>query len=443
MKETVLYLSEKTALRLHLPETPERMQVYAGQNHTEAHIRIAPGLSRRFSCSSALKNTLGLSQTNGLRLRWDEKTQSLHIGPFVGIITLSLPHQQGSYRRTSFLAELLFLARISRHMKGRFFFFRPGDVCWQNKTVRGYRYTACGTWEAASYPLPDVIYDRLPSRRLELSPGMKRFRRHILEQENILCFNSSYLNKWNVYQKLVQSEELRSYLPETHLLNTESLSDMLSRYPVLFAKPANGSMGRGIIKIRHMPQGFSYTLYRRGKWNGTARTPAGWMKNTRKARRGWMYIIQQGIALKKWEDSAFDLRIILQKDGLGEWKLSKRFFRVARRGSSVANLSSGGHVEPYNVLLPKLLHHDAGQLEKLNREISWLCRQIATKLEEEGCFGELGLDLGIGKNGKVWLIEVNSKPRKATETEMSMQIVRNTFRRPLEFASFLAGFPVS
>ena len=55
-------------------------------------------------------------------------------------------------------------------------------------------------------------------------------------------------------------------------------------------------------------------------------------------------------------------------------------------------------------------------------------------------FGEFGLDLGLDKNGDIWLIEVNSKPRKTTVTEMSKIIMRNAFKRPLEYSIYLAGF---
>jgi len=71
-----------------------------------------------------------------------------------------------------------------------------------------------------------------------------------------------------------------------------------------------------------------------------------------------------------------------------------------------------------------------------------LCNMVALTLEtfSNKNFGELGLDVGIDKEGKFWLIEVNSKPRKTTETELSKGIMRNTFRRPLQYAIFLAGF---
>jgi predicted ATP-grasp superfamily ATP-dependent carboligase len=67
---------------------------------------------------------------------------------------------------------------------------------------------------------------------------------------------------------------------------------------------------------------------------------------------------------------------------------------------------------------------------------------VATTLEKKqaGTYGELGLDIGMDIYGNPWLIEVNSKPRKTTETDFSMKIVRNSFKRPLQYSSYLAGF---
>jgi len=71
-----------------------------------------------------------------------------------------------------------------------------------------------------------------------------------------------------------------------------------------------------------------------------------------------------------------------------------------------------------------------------------MCHMVATTLEAEGhcIYGELGLDIGIDNDNFPWLIEVNSKPRKRTKTRFSQRIVRNSFKRPLEYAIYLAGF---
>nr|MBO2476611.1 hypothetical protein [Bacillota bacterium] len=58
-----------------------------------------------------------------------------------------------------------------------------------------------------------------------------------------------------------------------------------------------------------------------------------------------------------------------------------------------------------------------------------------------GTVGELGLDLGIDRLGRIWLIEVNSKPfLQMTREAGSPHILGLSVQRPLRFARYLAGF---
>jgi len=55
-------------------------------------------------------------------------------------------------------------------------------------------------------------------------------------------------------------------------------------------------------------------------------------------------------------------------------------------------------------------------------------------------FGELGIDLAIDTSGRVWLLEVNSKPSKNDNTPLSGQGIRPSVRIMLHYARHLAGF---
>ena len=264
-----------------------------------------------------------------------------------------------------------------------------------------------------------------------------------MQLPHLKYFNPSFLNKWKVYQLLVTDPILNRYLPETRLLTIESFKEMLQKHSTLFVKPSNGSLGKGIIKVTRNKNGtMDFVIYGRGKVKNHAETPEGFFKKTARIRGDKSYIVQQGIRLAVYRGSTFDLRIIYQKNREGKWQQGKKFVRVAPRGSSISNLSSGGRVE----ISRRILHYLFNSKDKVNskfEEVKGLCLQTAVILEEKsgGIYGELGMDIGIDKNGALWLIEVNSKPRKTTESEFSTAVMRRTFKRPLEFASFLAGFP--
>jgi hypothetical protein len=137
----------------------------------------------------------------------------------------------------------------------------------------------------------------------------------------------------------------------------------------------------------------------------------------------------------------FDIRIIFQKNHIGEWQLAKKFIRVAPQGSSISNLSSGGRAEKASTVFQDI-YKDQKVIENKNSQMSSLCQIVASTLEKSSklIYGELGLDIGIDQLGNPWLIEVNSKPRKSTRTNFSQAIVNNSFKRPLQYAIFLAGF---
>ncbi|MDO4541152.1 MAG: YheC/YheD family protein, partial [Syntrophomonadaceae bacterium] len=208
-------------------------------------------------------------------------------------------------------------------------------------------------------------------------------------------------------------------------------------------KPAHGSLGLGIIRVERMSGGgMHYTVYRSGIHHGRASSAAEFLHRTQGSRKQMLYIVQQGIDLARVAGSVFDLRVILQKDRHGEWRLTKRVARIAPPGSQVSNLRRGGRAVSGERVMRRLFRNNKSLLQEKNDELLTLCIMIADTIEQKSgkIFGELGLDIGIDNSRRWWLIEVNSKPRKTTETEASQRIMRQSFLRPLEYATWLAGF---
>jgi len=440
-----IILSSKLADKMKLDSRPF-IVVRVGVRMVKTNLEIKPDYPLPFSLSTELAQALFIKPGNVLQIRYDQEDDLLHIGPTIGILTTSLPNR-AACSPSSLQAELIYLSKIARSMKAQVYVFTPNSIDWENKSTRGYIYkptsNRLGIWESFIYPLPDVVYDRIPSRSSEARNLIKTTKSRLMSLAFLEYFNPSFFNKWRVYQMLNANADLQSYLPETRLLNLANLEVMLAKYPVLYLKPANGSLGRGIIKVTRIEIGkINYTLYGQERQHGRADSPADLLKRTQSRHKKKAYIVQQGIDFIKYQDSAFDIRIIFQKNGEGQWKISKKFVRLAPQGSSISNLSSGGSVEVSKIVLNNLFKQNKTLIAAKNNEMKKLCEDVAGSLEKanQSILGELGLDIGIDKRGRLWLIEVNSKPRKTTETEMSQNIVHNTFSRPLEYGAFLAGF---
>lgn len=439
-----IVISDLMAQKLGIPIKP-LVKVRVGNIIINTKLVINHKESRPlYMLSPELAKALHLRKRKYLKIRYDVEKDMLHLGPTIGILVASIPNKT-EFDPKSIQAELIYLSKIGQKMPAQIFVFTPGGINWNEKTVKGYNYKELtggnGIWVGSTYALPDVIYDRISSRKSELS--FDKTREKLKKLAYSFYFNPSFLNKWKVHEILSANPKLHAYLPETKLLNETNLEDMLRKYKVLYAKPVDGSLGRKIIKINYddKMQKINYTVYNKGHFKSQAVSAADFIKKTRVTRDKKTYIIQQGIDMADYSGAIFDIRIIYQKNRQGKWQISKKFVRVAPKGSGISNLSSGGKAQTSKKVLHYLFRNKE-LIEAKNQEIADLCQKVALTLEQSGTgiYGELGLDIGIDKKGHLWLIEVNSKPRKTTETELSMTIVKNTFKRPLEFAFYLAGF---
>lgn len=438
-----IILAPSLAGKLMVPPGQKFIRVRAGAIIVNAELVVGNGKRSSYILSPELRQALYINKRKSLPVRYQPEDNMIHFGPTIGVLSSGLPNRP-KYDPKSLQAELIMLSQVGRKIPGQVYVFTPGSIDWGKLTVRGCNYVTSksgkGYWISGIYPLPDVVYDRIGSRIGEGREKTRYMKARLKRLPYLRYFNPAFLNKWKVHQILNSHPGLKPYLPQTRILNEVNLELLLSMYPEVYLKPANGSLGSGIIKVKTLPSGMlQYISYGGGRRRGQAENAADLMKRTREFRQDRSYIVQQGLNLATYKGCKFDLRIIYQKNSKGEWQIGKKFARVAPPGSAVANMARGGEAVPSRRVFNAIFTKE--QIEGKNREIKELCFKVANTMEKSGdLWGELGLDLGIDTNGRPWLIEVNSKPRKTTETEYSQSIMKNTFRRPLEYATFLAGF---
>lgn len=332
------------------------------------------------------------------------------------------------------------LIRSARSLGLRAFVFCPLDIDWVGRRIYGYSFSPeKGSWYAKYYSFPDVVYDRLfPGSAISgmLFGAANRLRK----QRSIVFFGRALRGKWEVYRSLYKYPDLKPHIPDTlPLTGTTVLASMVKKHRFLFIKPDAGSQGKGVVQVRALRDGYSC----RGRdhlnrsFSTHVQSVAGVLSLVRNVSHRRRLLAQQGLNLNHFRGSTFDIRTIVQKNAQGEWEVTGTAARVGRRGSITSNLHGGGTALRTEALLQKQF---PDRYQEILEKINWLGVSIPAALDKElGRFGEFGLDLGVDKDGHVWLIEANSKPGRTVFLRIgAYDLRRASVLRPMQYSKFLA-----
>lgn len=217
----------------------------------------------------------------------------------------------------------------------------------------------------------------------------------------------SVKNKWKKTQWLLSDGALRPYVPETKPFTRSSLIKMIRRYSMVYFKPTGGTGGNGIARIvRASPREF---LVRKGM--STAKLPSvrsvyGRLKSI---SRGRSYLLQKGIHLRTAGGRPFDIRVTMQKAG-HSWVPTVLFVKLGKPGKVVTNYHSGGRLALIGPTLRRA-GFSASRIGNYERQLKVLGMQTARCFNRRSSrFKELGLDVALDRGGRLWILEVNTRP---------------------------------
>lgn len=368
----------------------------------------------------------------------DLKTSKSKKGPVIGILTTNRIYS-GRIKPSGVQGELSYLSRMGRRINGEVYVFHPWDIDWKNRRFIGYRFhhkeDGYGHWERSPMPPPDVVYDQIYNRIAERRYLPDRTRLKKLTKGKY--FNPCYLNKFTVHNNLKKVAEVRDHLPQSKLLKKpEDIGSMLTSHRVLYIKPVTGSLGRGILRVTRESGRFVFKT--RGGRVGHALSINNLYSKIRGIIGKKVYIVQQGINLIPYEGKVVDIRALMQKNGEGVWSITKVYARVGPKGNITSNLASGGTAHSLNKVMAG--HFDQEKIDEIRQQLRALSIKVCEAVEKTSgeIFGEMGVDLGIDKEGRLWIIEVNSKPRRTTEGKGSRRLITLSFSKPLRYAHHLA-----
>ncbi len=390
-------------------------------------IEITPELAKKFSIPFEIFP---------IHCLYKQEENTLKLGPIICCVTNQMYHEDVKFgSMTPFFEEMTRFAK-QNHI---FFYVKPFNK-WDGQ-FHGYLFEN-SKWQQGLFPIPNAIYNRIGSRNFESTKPFQQFSA-FLQEKNIPYFNHCFLDKWETHNTLISFPEMLPYLPNTTLFNDyETFIEKLTIYNCIFVKPVFGSQGRQILRIetdknRYVVNYSSFSQEVRNHFRSS------YLLYQRLCDRlnNQPFIIQEGIDLIHIDDRPLDFRILCIKNSDQKWKVVSSVARISQREKIVSNLAKGGEQKrPLDVLSQLYDEKLAKQYVKLMGE---LAIEVATLISDnyEGLFGELGIDIALDKKGKLWIIEVNSKPSKSDSIEITEQI-RPSTRAVIAYLTYLSGYPL-
>lgn len=410
--EQVVYVSKALILELQI-NTSRTLIIRVGQDQIKAIIKTLKKSGNHLYLSSGIRRHVKVPNSGTIHIL-ERGPNDIQLGPLVGILTDSLKAGESSpfNSKSSFVKQFI----KAGHNKAYTFGFTPADINWANKTINGYFLNSQGSWYRRKVAFPDVIYNRLPNRKIETGPTLTALRERFVKA-GIPIFNWSFLNKADVYELLDKDVEALQHLPES-ITNPrpEKLKEMINKYKFIYFKPGSGSLGYGIYRITLSPSDEYYIRYRNNGFNTILKfSTFEKMYRMLSMKHGTgirNYVAQQGIRLIELDKCPVDFRFHMHKDGNNEWQTAGIGAKKAGRGSVTTHMKSGGTLmTPEQALRPYFGSRTNSIIEKAKNVSVKLSEAIERNYTHR--LGELGLDIGIDKNGEVWMFEANAKPGRS------------------------------
>ena len=293
-------------------------------------------------------------------------------------------------------------------------------------------------WTSVVRGLPAVFYDR--SFKNKTNTGKTSNTRFLL---NLGCtplnspdFRKVSLDKYLTHETLINEDLGKLKIPHTQKYSKSNLIKFMSNYPETIIKPRFGSGGKGIIKVSKNRSGYLIN-YLDKSTTATDSNLVDRIDEVRKSMRsnGRIYIIQECIALPKYNGGVFDVRVMYQRDKAKKPVRTGMAVRLAEPSKITANLHQGGSKETLSNILKSIFNQDIdGPIAQSIRDASQVIFDILDK--KCGPIGEVGLDFLIDQSGEIHLLEVNSIPGRNL-FKILPDIRKIAIKRPVDYAKRL------
>lgn len=236
------------------------------------------------------------------------------------------------------------------------------------------------------------------------------------------------MGKWRLWKFFAKNQRIRRYLPPTSLLSTKTLRVFLQRFRTVYIKPCGGQQGKGVIKA--WKKGDRY-IFVKEKGRKISCASAEQMYRTIKRQSPKRnHIVQRAIRLAEVSGRPFDIRLMMMRNATGNWEYVGMMAKVAGKGSVITNLGRG---RGYALEADKAIRRSVGfrgpKLKKLKHEMIRLGYRSCRRFDDYKRYWQIGLDLAVDKQGRIWMIEENTGPAHSLFAKLRDKSVYRKMKR--------------
>jgi len=355
------------------------------------------------------------------------------VRPIVGVY-LGSGHMSRSEIKAYF--RLRKLVEANRKAKTTLTFFTAPDVDFTRKRFHGVYYDyRTDTWERKYFPLPDVVYVR---------GGGGRTRR-LLEKFDDLGIRRinplAAFYKDDLYKIMSKDPIMRRHVPSTVIIrNWKEAKRAVHRFGKAYLKAHRGRRGLQVMRIERAAKrrGYWYSYSTLGRLvRRRAINLDGAVRSARTFFRGKKIIAQKAIDLVKLRRNRLvDFRAEVQRDKRGKLDIIGVCVRVGQPNSPITTHAYAYRYEDY---LSKLFPHASErEITDLKYDIQDFLYNVYEAVERKyGQFGEIGIDFGVDRNRRIWLIECNAQSAKVSIVKAYGSKADRIFLNPLEYAKLI------
>lgn len=195
-------------------------------------------------------------------------------------------------------------------------------------------------------------------------------------------------------------------IPTKNISSFRDIIKFIKEHEEIVLKPVYSNQGKDIYKISKRGLRYAVEFYQEKDILSKRKLRSFYEKNIKSK----IFIAQKYIDSKTIQHGhPFDCRIHVEKNGQNKWRNVKNFIRVGIGQSVISNINQGGGIADVNQFL-KSNYPD--NWEDILGRIKEAAKIIPYKVEEYTNYEymTMGLDIGIDKDGELYLFEVNDYP---------------------------------